>query len=51
MRRAYGTAVGLSSLAGIAHAFAATVGQFVAARAALAVIHLLVPRIVARDEG
>ena len=35
VRRAYGTAVGLWSLAGIAHAFAATVGQFVAARVAL----------------
>ena len=35
VRRAYGTAVGLWSLAGIAHAFAATVSQFVAARVAL----------------
>ena len=35
VRRAYGTAVGLWSLAGIAHAFAATVGQFVTARMAL----------------
>ncbi|MGE8142243.1 MFS transporter [Novosphingobium sp. NPDC080210] len=35
VRRAYGTAVGLWSLAGIAHAFAATVTQFVAARVAL----------------
>lgn len=35
VRRAYGTAVGFWSLAGIAHAFAATVGQFVAARVAL----------------
>ncbi len=35
VRRAYGTAVGLWSLAGIAHAFAVTVGQFVAARVAL----------------
>lgn len=35
VRRAYGTAVGLWSMAGIAHAFAATVTQFVAARVAL----------------
>jgi len=35
VRRAYGTAVGLWSLAGIAHAFAATVTQFVSARVAL----------------
>lgn len=35
VRRAYGAAVGLWSLAGIAHAFAATVSQFVAARVAL----------------
>lgn len=35
VRRAYGTAVGLWSLAGMAHAFATTVGQFVAARVAL----------------
>ena len=36
VRRAYGTAVAAWSLAGIAHAFAATIGQFVAARIALA---------------
>ncbi len=35
VRRAYGTAVGLWSMAGMAHAFAATVTQFVAARVAL----------------
>ena len=35
VRVAYGTAVALWSLAGIAHAFAATVSQFVAARVAL----------------
>ncbi|WP_309622576.1 MFS transporter [Novosphingobium sp.] len=35
VRRAYGAAVGLWSLAGIAHAFAVTVGQFVSARIAL----------------
>ncbi|PKB25894.1 ACS family hexuronate transporter-like MFS transporter [Novosphingobium kunmingense] len=38
VRLAYGTAVGLWSLAGIAHAFAATVGQFVAARVALVAV-------------
>ena len=36
VRRAYGTAVAAWSLAGLAHAFAATIGQFVAARVALA---------------
>jgi ACS family hexuronate transporter-like MFS transporter len=36
VRRALGWGVGLWSLAGIAHAFAATVSQFVAARVALA---------------
>lgn len=36
VRRALGWGVGLWSLAGIGHAFAATVGQFVAARVALA---------------
>ena len=36
VRRAYGAAVAAWSLAGIAHAFAATIGQFVAARIALA---------------
>lgn len=35
VRRAYGAAVGLWSFAGIAHAFAATVTQFVSARVAL----------------
>lgn len=35
VRVAYGAAVAIWSLAGIAHAFAATVGQFVAARVAL----------------
>ena len=35
VRLAYGAAVAFWSLAGIAHAFAATVGQFVAARVAL----------------
>ena len=35
VRRAYGAAVGLWSLAGIAHAFATTVTQFVSARVAL----------------
>ncbi len=37
VRRAYGAAVAVWSAAGMAHAFAATVGQFVAARAVLAV--------------
>ncbi len=36
VRRALGWGVGLWSVAGIAHAFAATVGQFIAARVALA---------------
>jgi len=36
VRRALGWGVGVWSIAGIAHAFAATVGQFVAARIALA---------------
>lgn len=36
VRRAYGTAVAAWSLAGMAHAVAATIGQFVAARIALA---------------
>ena len=36
VRRALGLGVGVWSLAGIAHAFAATVGQFVAARVVLA---------------
>lgn len=35
VKRVYGAAVGLWSLAGIAHALAVTVGQFVTARAAL----------------
>lgn len=38
VRLAYGTAVGLWSLAGIAHAFAVTVGQFVSARVALVAV-------------